>query len=169
MKTMRKVWGMPGLGLLARLALLVSLFAAPRVYARAMAKSTGLGMTITIDDADGTGRAISNDIVSATFNTSRGSQDVTGVNRYAIERLLLLNDFNLSVTAVFNPASNPSMFGVFSTPADNDTRTVVIVVGGKTLTAECLMTDVSWNRAADGSLTASATFVLASGPAAAWT
>lgn len=134
-----------------------------------MAKSTGLGMTITIDDADGTGRAISNDIVSATFNTSRGQQDVTGLDKSAMERLLLLNDFNLSVTAVFNPAANPSMFGVFSTPADNDTRTVVIVVGGKTLTAECLMTDVGWNRGQDGSFTASATFVLANGTAAAWT
>lgn len=133
-----------------------------------MAKSSGLGMTITIDDADGTGRAISNDITSATFNTSRGVQDVTGLDKSAMERLLLLNDFNLSVTAVWNPAANPSMFGVFSTPADNDTRTVVIAVGGKTLTAECLMTDVAFSRGQDGSFTASATFVLANGTAAAW-
>lgn len=133
-----------------------------------MAKSSGLGMTITIDDADGTGRDISNDIISATFNTSRGVQDVTGLDKSAMERLLLLNDFNLNITAVFNPAATPSMFAVFSTPADNDTRTVVIVVGGKTLTAECLMTDVSWSRNADGSFTAQATFVLANGTAAAW-
>ena len=133
-----------------------------------MAKTSGIGMTITIDDADGTGRAISNDITSATFNTSRGVQDITGLDKAAMERLLLLNDFNLSVTAVFNPAANPSMFGVFSTPADNDTRTVVIVVGGKTLTAECVMSDVAWSRGADGSFTASATFELANGTAAAW-
>lgn len=134
-----------------------------------MAKSTGLGMTLTIDDADGTGRAITNDVTNLTFNTSRGSQDVTGLDKSAMERLLLLNDFNLSVTAVYNPAAAPSMFAVFSTPADNDTRTVVIVVGGKTMTAECLMTDVAWNRNADGSFTAQATFVLANGTAAAWT
>lgn len=133
-----------------------------------MAKSSGLGMTISIDDADGTARAIGNDLISATFNTSRGQQDVTGLDKSAMERLLLLNDFNLSVVAVFNPAANPSMFGVFSTPADNDTRTVTIVVGGKTLTAECVMTDVSWNRAQDGSFTATATFMLANGTAAAW-
>jgi hypothetical protein len=126
-------------------------------------------MTITIDDADGTGRAISNDIVSAAFNTSRGVQDVTGLDKSAMERLLLLNDFNLSVTAVWNPGANPSSHGVFSTPADNDTRTVVIVVGGKTLTAECVMSDVAWNRGTDGSFTASATFELANGTAAAWT
>ena len=134
-----------------------------------MAKSSGIGMTVTIDDADGTGRAITNDITSITFSTPRGVQDVTGLNSTALERLLLLIDFNCTVTAVFNPAANPSMFGVFSTPADNDTRTVVIVVGGKTMTAECHMTDVSWSRNADGSFTAQATFVQSSTTAPAWT
>lgn len=133
-----------------------------------MAKSTGIGMTVTIDDADGTGRAITNDITNITFSTPRGVQDVTGLNSTALERLLLLIDFNCTVTAVFNPAANPSMFGVFSTPADNDTRTVVIVVGGKTMTAECHMTDVSWSRNADGSFTAQATFVQSSTTAPAW-
>lgn len=133
-----------------------------------MAKSSGIGMTLTIDDADGTARAITNDVTNVTFNTPRGVQDVTGLDKSAIERLLLLIDFNMTVSAVFNPAANPSMFGVFSTPADNDTRTVVIVVGAKTMTAECLMTDVSWNRNADGSFTAQATFVLANGTAPAW-
>ena len=134
-----------------------------------MAKSSGIGMTVTIDDADGTGRAITNDITNITFSTPRGVQDVTGLNSTALERLLLLIDFNCTVTAVFNPAANPSMFGVFSTPADNDTRTVVIVVGGKTMTAECHMTDVSWSRNADGSFTAQATFVQSSTTAPAWT
>ena len=133
-----------------------------------MAKSSGIGMTVTIDDADGTGRAITNDITSITFSTPRGVQDVTGLNSTALERLLLLIDFNCTVTAVFNPAANPSMFGVFSTPADNDTRTVVIVVGDKTMTAECHMTDVSWSRNADGSFTAQATFVQSSTTAPAW-
>ena len=134
-----------------------------------MAKSSGIGMTVTIDDADGTGRAITNDITNITFSTPRGVQDVTGLNSTALERLLLLIDFNCTVTAVFNPAANPSMFGVFSTPADNDTRTVVIVVGGKTMTAECHMTDVSWSRNADGSFTAQATFMQSSTTAPAWT
>lgn len=144
-------------------ALLLPLFMLPG------AKSSGMGMTITIDDDAGAGEDISNDITSATFNTGRGVQDITGLDKSAMERLLLLNDFNLTVTAVFNPAASPSMFDVFSTPADNDTRTVVIVVGGKTLTAECVMTDVAWSRNADGSFTAQATFLLANGTAAAWT
>lgn len=134
-----------------------------------MAKSSGIGMTVTIDDADGTGRAITNDITNITFSTPRGVQDVTGLNSTALERLLLLIDFNCTITCVFNPAAAPSMFAVLSTPADNDTRTVVIVVGGKTMTAECHMTDVSWSRNADGSFTAQATFVQSSTTAPAWT
>lgn len=133
-----------------------------------MAKQSGISMTVTIDDADGTGRAISNDIISCNFTTSRGVQDITGVNSSAMERLLLLNDFTLDITAVFNPAANPSMFGVLSTPADNDTRTVVIVVGSQTMTAECVLTSANWTRNQDGSFTCSANFQLANGTAAAW-
>ena len=133
-----------------------------------MTKASGMGMTISIEDADGTARAIGNDIVSATFNTTRGVQDITGLNKSAMERLLLLNDFNLNVTAVWNPGATPSMHAVFSTPADNDTREVIIVVGGKTLTAECVMTDVAWSRPSDGSFGATATFLLADGAAAVW-
>ena len=126
-------------------------------------------MTVTIDDAAGAGEAISNDIISCNFTTSRGVQDVTGLNKSAMERLLLLNDFTLDLVAVFNPAGSPSMFDVLSTPADNDTRTVVIVVGGKTLTAECVLTSANWTRNQDGSFTCSANFALADGAAAAGT
>lgn len=133
-----------------------------------MAKTSGIGMTVTVDDADGTGRDISNDITNISFNTTRGTQDVTGLDSSAMERLLLLNDFSCDITAVFNPAATTTMFAIFSTPADNDTRTVVIVVGSQTMTAECIMSSVSWTRNADGSFTASANFQLADGTAAAW-
>lgn len=133
-----------------------------------MAKSSGIGMTVTIDDADGTGRAITNDVISCNFTTTRGVQDITGLDKSAMERLLLLNDATIDITAVFNPAANPSMFGVLSTPADNDTRTVVIVVGSQTFTAECILASVTWTRNQDGSFTAQAQFQLANGTAAAW-
>lgn len=133
-----------------------------------MAKSSGIGMTISIDDDAGNARAIGNDILSATMNTPRGVQDITGVDKAAMERLLLLSDFNMDVEFVWNPAANPSSFGVFSTHADNDTRTVTIVVGGKTLTAECILSNVTWNRQSDGSFVGSANLQLANGTAAAW-
>jgi hypothetical protein len=133
-----------------------------------MAKASGMGMTLSIDNESGSAQAIGNDILSCTFSTSRGVQDVTGLDKSAFERLLLLSDFNLNVTAVWNAAANPSSWGVFSTYTDNNTRTVVIVVGGKTLTAECVLTDIGWNRAQDGSFTVSATLLLANGTAAAW-
>ena len=134
-----------------------------------MAKASGLGMTLSIDNESGSAQAIGNDILSATFSTPRGVQDITGLDKSAMERLLLLSDFNLDVEAVWNPVANPSSWGVFSTYTDNDTRTVVIVVGGKTLTAECVLSNVSWNRAADGAFTVSANLQLANGTAAAWT
>ena len=45
-----------------------------------MAKESGLGMTVAVDDSGGSARTISNDIVSIDFSTPRGVQDVTGVN-----------------------------------------------------------------------------------------
>ena len=132
-----------------------------------MAKSSGMGMTVTIDNESGTGQNVSNDITNLTFNTTRGMQDITGVDKSAMERLLLLSDFQMNATFVWNAAANPSSWGLLSTYTDNDTRTVVIVVGGKTLTAECVLGDVAWSMSG-GYLSASATFQLANGTAAAW-
>jgi hypothetical protein len=125
-------------------------------------------MTLTVDDDGGTGRAITNDVTNLTINTPRGVQDITGLDKAAFERLLLLSDCSIDITGVWNPAANPSSFGVYSTHADNDSRTVVIVVGGKTFTVETILTDVSWDRAADGSFTFTANHQLSNGTAAAW-
>jgi hypothetical protein len=126
-------------------------------------------MTVTIDNESGTGQNVSNDITDLSFNTTRGVKDVTGLDKSAMERLLLLSDFQMTATFEWNAVANPSTFGLLSTYTDNDTRTVVIVVGGKTLTAECVISDISWSRPQDGSFGASATFLLANGTAAAWT
>ena len=134
-----------------------------------MAKASGLGMTVTIDNESGAGQNVSNDITDLSFNTTRGVQDSTGLDKSAMERLLLLSDFQMTATFVWNAVANPSTFGLLSTYTDNDTRTVVIVVGGKTLTAECVMSDIDWARPQDGSFGATATFQLANGTAAAWT
>lgn len=131
-----------------------------------MAES-GLGLTLTIDDAGGTGRAVTG-VTGVTFNTTRNQQDVTELSQSAMARLLLLADFSMSVNFVFDDTADVGAFQVFKSYTDNDTRTVVIVHSGQTMTAECILTDVSWNRAQDGSLTGTANFVLANGTAAAW-
>ena len=48
-----------------------------------------MGMTVTVDDHLGAGKDISNDITSMGFKTPRGVQDITGLDKSAIERLLL--------------------------------------------------------------------------------
>jgi hypothetical protein len=134
-----------------------------------VSKTSGLTTTFTVDDKDGTGQAISNDVTSVQINTSRGSQDVTGLDKSAMERLLLLNDCTISINFVFNSAATTGVHTVLSTITDNDTRTVVIVFPGTvTLTAECVLTAYNINRAQDGSLTGTAEFALANGTAATW-
>lgn len=134
-----------------------------------MAKESGLGATISVDDSGGTARAISNDITTFNFATPRGVQDITGINKSAMERLLLLADFSISMTIVFNDASNMS-FDVFKTvPSTSVARTVTLAVSGQTLANEVLFSDAPWTRAASGEMTCAPTGALADGTVPTWT
>ena len=133
-----------------------------------MAKVSGITSSITVDDSGGVGRDISDNVTNLSFATPRGSQDVTGLDVSAMERLLLLADGNVTINGVFDAATNMS-HDVFKTVAtSNATRTVVIVTGGATLTMEMIFTDYSLSRGNDGSLTWTATGSLANGTAPAW-
>lgn len=135
-----------------------------------MAKETGLGWTTcSVDDSGGTLRAIVNNVTSLSFATPRGVQDVTGIDKSAYERLLLLADFSVTLNGVFDDASNMS-HDVFKTvPSTSVARTVTLVVSGQTLSNETLFTDYSLTRAASGELTWAAPGVLANGTAPTWT
>lgn len=134
-----------------------------------MAKESGLGWTtLSVDDSSGTPRAIKNDITNLQFATPRAVQDITGVDKSAMERLLLLADFSVTLNGVFNDASNQA-HDVFKTvPSTSVNRTVTMAVSGQTLANECLFTDYALTRAADGSLTWSAPGVLADGTVPTW-
>ncbi len=134
-----------------------------------MAKETGLGWTtLAIDDSGGSARDIKNDVNSFDFATPRGVQDVTGVDKSAHERLLLLADFSINLTGVFNDASNES-HDVFSTvPSTSVARTVTLVVSAQTLPNECLFSDYALTRAASGELTWTAPGVLSDGTVPTW-
>lgn len=79
-----------------------------------MAKTNGLGALVSVADAGGTPRVISNDVNDFTLNTPRAVQDVTGIDKSAHERLLLLADATVSLNMTFNAAANMS-HAVFST------------------------------------------------------
>jgi hypothetical protein len=134
-----------------------------------MAKESGLGWTtLSVDDSGGVARDIKNDVTNFNFATPRGVQDVTGVDKSAIERLLLLADFSIQLNGVFNDAANAS-FDVFSTvPSTSVARTVTLVISGQTLPNEAIFSDYSLTRAADGSLTWVAPGALADGTVPTW-
>jgi hypothetical protein len=134
-----------------------------------MAKESGLGWTTcSVDDASGTPRAIKNDITNLQFATPRGVQDVTGIDKSAYERLLLLADFSVTLNGVFNDAANAS-HDVFKTvPSTSVNRTVTLTVSGQTLANECLFTDYPLTRADSGELTFSAPGVLSDGNVPTW-
>lgn len=127
-----------------------------------------MGASVAVDDSSGTPRTISNDITNFTMATPRGVQDVTGVDKSAIERLLLLADFSGSDNGVFNDAANMShaVFKTVSSSSVNRTRTMS--VSGQSLAGEVVYTDYALTRGQDGSLTFSAPFVLADGAVPTW-
>lgn len=135
-----------------------------------MAKSSGIGWTTcSVDDAGGTARAIKNDVTNLQFATPRAVQDITGIDKSAFERLLLLADFSITLNIVFNPSSNQS-HDVFKTVTSTSVaRTTSLTVNGVSLNNEVLYTDYPLTRAQSGELTAGVPGVLADGNTPTWT
>ena len=136
-----------------------------------MAKESGLGLTVTVDDSSGNGQAISNDITDLQFAMPSGVQDITGVNKSAHERLHLLADFTVSLHGVFNDAASLSfqIFKAYRTLSGTEVgRTTAIAHSGQTLTQEVLYSDFGFNRATDGSLMWTAPGSMSNGTFAAW-
>ena len=113
---------------------------------------------------------ISNDITNFQFATPRAVQDVTGVDKSAMERILLLADFSVTLNGVFNAALSHT---VFEDITDNDTvrTTKIQPTSGSTpyLSCETLYTDYQLTRSNSGELTWSAPGVLADGNSPSWT
>lgn len=132
-----------------------------------MAKQTGLAWTTLTVDATGSANLdIRNDVTNFEFSTPVAVQEVTGIDKSAIERLLLLRDFSITLNGVFNAALSQTAFDDIGSA--NTTRTVVLGIGGVSLTNECLLTDYALTRGDDGSLTWSVPGVLADGTVPVW-
>lgn len=135
-----------------------------------MAKVTGITTTTNIDDAGGTPRDVSNDIMSFTADTPRGTVDVTGLDKSAFEKLGLRVDGQFQITGAFNTATNRLHDVLKTVTTGAVSRTVSIVYPGPaTLTMEMLITSYSTPMAADGSISVSASLELQNGTAPAWT
>ena len=137
-----------------------------------MAKISGLGATVIVADAGSVARTISNDITDFQFSTPRAIQDITGVDKSAHERLLLLADFTVSYKGIVNTAANMS-HAVFSTvPSTSVTRSNSIAPtsnsGTPILVCDAIFSDYAIARAAAGELTWDVKGDLADGAVPTW-
>jgi hypothetical protein len=134
-----------------------------------LAKATGLGWTtLSVDDSSNSQQVIKNDITNLQFSTPRGVQDVTGIDKSAYERLLLLADFTITMNGVFDAGANLS-HAVFSTiPSTSVARLITMVVNAKTLAPTAILTDYALTRAASGELTWSVPGSLSNGTVPTW-
>lgn len=135
-----------------------------------MAKETGLGWTqLDVDDSSSAAQDLRDNTTNFEFSTPMAVQEVTGIDKYAMERLLLLADFSITLNGVFDDAATDSAHSVLKDVASTRVaRTVAIGVSGQTLSNECLLTDYQLTRGDDGSLTWSCPGVLANGVAPTW-
>ena len=133
-----------------------------------MAKVSGIPMTLTVQDHLASAKDIANDVLSMTFNTPRGVQDVTGIDKSAMERLLLLADGTITLNGVFNSAVGKS-HDVFKTVVNNSAaREVVLSVDGETLTFTVVFDGYDVSRGTDGSITWTVNGLLSNGTAPVW-
>jgi len=135
-----------------------------------MAKQTGLGDYLAVDDSGGTARDISNDVTNVEFTNAQNLLETTGLDKSAMERIIGLSDGSVSISGIFNPAANKS-HAVFKTRTG--TRTVTYAVGGNTssnpkLEMEMLIDAYNVSRGTDGSSTWTADMSLQSGTVPAW-
>ena len=134
-----------------------------------MAKLSGLGATLAVDDSGGVARTVSNDILSISVSTPRGMQDVSGMNVSATERLLLRADGKFDYAYVFNDTADTGSFAVFSTASSSSvTRTHTYTVQSKVLAGEYIIPDFPLALGADGALTGSISAVLNSTVVPTW-
>jgi len=139
-----------------------------------MAKISGLGSVVKVADASSSMQTISNDVTNWAQTTPRNTQNVTGVDKFANEILLLLADFTVTLNGVFNTASNLS-HAVFSTiPSTSVVRAVELdpigtTTGNPKLPVNCYLTDYQITRANTGELTWQVPGQLADGNVPTWT
>lgn len=121
-----------------------------------------------MDDSSGTARDIRNDLTNIQFATPRAVQDVTGIDKAAMERLLLLADGSITMNGVFNDAANLGHTVFKTIPSTSVARTVSIGVSGQTLAMEMLLTDYPLTRSNSGELTYAVPGVLSDGTTPTW-
>jgi hypothetical protein len=135
-----------------------------------MAKISGLGFTtFSVDNSGGSANDIRNDVTQLAVATPRGVQDSTGIDKSAMERILLLADMSVTPQGIFNAAANKSHQTLRTVSSTTVLRTTTLGIAGEQLAAEIYYTDYSLARGTDGAFTWQAPGVLGDGTVPAWT
>jgi hypothetical protein len=120
-----------------------------------------------VADSTGTNNVdIRDDVTNLAFSTPRGVQEVTGIDKSAMQRLLLLADFSITLNGVFNAAVSHEVFS--TVPSTSVNRATIMTVNATNLQANCLYSDYSLTRSNTGELTWQAPGALADGTVPTW-
>jgi hypothetical protein len=137
-----------------------------------LAKESGLGLSVIIDDSSGSAQTISTDVLTVGISMPTAMQDVTAVSSSAMERLYLLADLQITFGGVFDDGANlaHAVLKDYRTCTGTELgRTTAVAHSGQTLSHAALKyNDYNLTRAADGSFTWTTTGMCASGAVPAW-
>jgi hypothetical protein len=137
-----------------------------------MAKQHGLGATITVDNSSAAAKVVSNSNSQFEFATPRAANDITGVDKSAIERQLLLADFSCTLQGTFDTTADKAhdvFSDVSSTSVARTTKLQPTSGATPYLQVEAYYTDYQITRADSGALNWQAPGVLADGTVPTWT
>ena len=153
-----------------------------------MAKASGIQTRIRADTSTGGLYDISGDVTNMDFAMPRGVQDITSINRSAMERILLLSDISGTINGIWNPngvdtSCSHEVFRTVSVSSTGNRRLDVTIgssgapvltdpqLSGDTVTSSgilVLFTDYALTRAQGGEMTWTVPFVLGSGIIPFW-
>jgi hypothetical protein len=138
-----------------------------------MAKESGLGWTTyQVDDSSGALQDLRTDTTSLSFATPRAVQDITGLDKSAMERLLLLADMTQTPAGVFDDGANLAHVVFKTVPSTSVNRESVITISGQTIGSSPVLTfvvtDFPYTRAQSGEFTWTAPMSLANGALPTW-
>lgn len=129
-----------------------------------MAKQSGLGDNLIID-----GFNVSGDVGSIdTIEGARAVQELTGLDKYAKERGLLVSDSKMEFTAYFNPPGSHQQFSALPQGDRLATYCRGTGLGFPAVTLTAKQTDYQGTRGDDGSLTFKVPLVGADGEPMTW-
>ncbi len=135
-----------------------------------MAKISGLPVTITIQNSSAVAKDVSNDIGDIVLDLPFATQDVTGLDKSAHERLALLADTKLTGKGFHNNATD-RLHPVLTVGQTTPRQVVITFPGGAgaVMTFTGLVASYKLTRAASGALTPDFTIELSNGTVGAWT